>query len=143
MSKSVTTLDPPIGAGLMSVILGSVGLLLFFMPVLGVPLGAAGLVFGLIGVVLARWGGWTSLWWSIAGVALSGLALSISVAIAEAPAGFVPARSVPLDTQPVPDQPYIAPPARPEAAPARTGSMRQGLDFRLRRGNARRSGFVA
>ena len=66
---------PPIrllGMGLTSVILGSVGALLFFLPVLGIPLGAVGLVFGIVGLLLAILGGWTSLRWSVAGIVVSG-----------------------------------------------------------------------
>jgi hypothetical protein len=63
--------------------------------------------------VLALLGGWASLRWSVAGIALSGLALTVSFAIAQAPAGYLPSRVIPLDTQPVPDRLYVPPPARP------------------------------
>jgi hypothetical protein len=107
--------DPPLGLGLTSVVLGVVGLILFFLPILSIPLGGVGLVFGVAGFVLALMGGWSSLRWSVTGIVLSGLALAISLAIAQAPAGYLPSRAIPLDTQPVPDRPYVSPPARPGA----------------------------
>ncbi len=105
--------DPPLGLGPTSVALGVVGLLLLFLPVLSVPLGAIGLAFGLAGLLLALFGGWASLRWSIAGIALSGLALAIAVAIAEAAAGPLPSRPAPPETQAVAEHVYVPPPARP------------------------------
>ncbi len=113
MSKFVQMDEPPLGVGLTSVILGTVGVLLFALPILSIPLGAIGLLFGLSGFVLALLSGWTSLRWSVAGIAISALALGVSIAIAHAPAGYLPTRPAPLETQPVPDRPYIPPPARP------------------------------
>jgi hypothetical protein len=128
MSKSFQTVDPPLGMGLTSVILGTVGMLLFFLPILSIPLGGIGLVFGFSGLVLALVGGWTSLRWSIIGIAVSGLALAVSIAIAQAPAGYLPTRTVPLDTQPVPDRRYVPPPARPgNVADRQTSPLFQGL----------------
>jgi hypothetical protein len=113
MTTSPATQDPPLGIGLTSVVLGSVGLALFFLPVLGIPLGGLGLAFGTLGLATAFWCGWASLRWSIAGIAISALALAIGIAIADAPAGYLPTRSVPLDTQPVPSRPYVPPPEKP------------------------------
>jgi hypothetical protein len=113
MTKSVQTDDPPLGLGLTALILGAVGLILSFLPILSIPLDVAGLIFGLTSLLLALLGGWTSLRWSIVGVAVAGLALAVGIAIARAPAGYMPNRAVPLDTQPVPDRPYVPPPARP------------------------------
>jgi hypothetical protein len=113
MTEPPTMHDPPLGVGLTSVVLGSLGLALFFLPVLSIPLGGLGLTFGLVGLLLALVRGGTSLRWAIGGVVLSGLALSVSLAIAKAPTGFLPARIMPLDLQPLPERPYVAPPARP------------------------------
>ena len=114
MSKPLPTQDPPLGAGLASVVLGAVGTLLFFLPILSIPLGAVGLVFGLAGLVLAVRGGWAGLRWSIAGLVVSGAALAVGISIAEAPAGYLRSRTIPLNTQPVSVQPYVPPPARPD-----------------------------
>jgi hypothetical protein len=73
--------------GLTAAILGSVEVLLFFLPILGIPLGAVGLAFGIIGFLIGIFGRWTSLRWSDVGIVVSGLALGIGIAIALAPAG--------------------------------------------------------
>ncbi|MGA2257841.1 MAG: hypothetical protein ABSG53_24525 [Thermoguttaceae bacterium] len=107
--------DPPVGMGLTSVILGSMAALLFFLPVLGIPLGAMGLVFGIVGLLLALLGGWTSLRWSVVGILVSGLTLGIGIAIALAPAGLLPNPKGPSVRENAPAQPYVPPPARPGA----------------------------
>jgi hypothetical protein len=104
---------PPAGIGLTSVILGSVGGLLFFLPILGIPLGALGLAFGVAGLLAALLGRWTSLRWSVVGIVVSGLALGIGVAIAVAPAGYLRVPAAPAAGQNVLDRPYVPPPARP------------------------------
>ncbi len=106
--------DPPAGMGLTSVILGSVGALLFFLPILGIPLGAAGLAFGIAGLLMAILGRWTSLRWSVAGIAVSAIALGIGVLIALAPGGFLPNPKGPPIQQNAPTRLYVPPPARPE-----------------------------
>lgn len=118
MTVSRAMHDPPLGLGLMSVLLGSVGLLLAGLPVLGIPLAAVGLLVGLGGFLADLLHGRGALRWSVGGLVLSALALTLSVAIHEAPEGYLPARRIPLDTQPVPLRPYIPPPARPSAASA-------------------------
>jgi hypothetical protein len=113
MSQSPSTRDPSVAVGLTSVVLGTVGMLLFFLPIMGIPLGGIGAIFGLTGIVLAFRGGWSSLRWSIAGLVVSGAALGVGVAIAEAPTGYFRSRAIPLNAQPVAEQPYVPPPARP------------------------------
>jgi len=82
MTQPHLTQDPPIDMGLTSVILGSVSLVLFFLPVLGIPLGGVGLAFGSMGLVLALRNGGASFRWSLAGIALCGLALGVGITIA-------------------------------------------------------------
>jgi hypothetical protein len=113
MTTTSPSCDSPVGVGLASVILGSVGGLLFFLPVLGIPLGAVGLIFGIVGLMLALVGGWTSLRWSVAGILVSGLALGAGVVIGLSPPGYLPNPKGASSQQSVPDQPYIPPPARP------------------------------
>lgn len=124
MNKSLQPGELPLGMGLTSVVLGVVGMLLFFMPILGIPLGGVGLVFGLSGLVLTLLGGRASLRWPISGIALSGLALALGIAIAQAPAGYLPTQPVPLDTQSVPKRRYVPPPARPGSLPSPTTAGR-------------------
>ena len=107
--------DPPVGMGLTSVILGSVGTLLFFLPVLGVPLGIVGLTFGVTGFVIALLGGRTSLRWSVVGIIVSGLAVGIGAAIALAPAPYLPSPPTTSVEESAPIRAYVAPPARPGA----------------------------
>jgi hypothetical protein len=113
MADFPKTRIPPSGVGLTSMILGAVGLLLFFLPILSIPLSCLGFMFGLAGLLMAVYGGWASLRLSVAGIALSSLTLVLSVAIAQTAAGYL---SIPLRSaveQQVPDQPYVPPPARP------------------------------
>ena len=88
-------------------------MLLFFLPVLSIPLGGIGVIFALVAIVLALRGSWTSLRWALAGLVVSGTALTVGVAIAEAPAGYLRSQAIPLNSQPVPERPYVPPPARP------------------------------
>jgi hypothetical protein len=113
MSQTSPRGDAPLGVGLTSLVFGAVGVLLFFMPILGIPLAGIGVVFGLAGVALVLPRGWSSLRWPIAGLVVSGAALAVGLAIAEAPAGSSWSRTIPLDSQPVRETPYVSPPARP------------------------------
>ncbi len=45
---------PPVGWGMTSLVLGTVGLLLFFLPILGAPISGLGALIGLIGIGMAR-----------------------------------------------------------------------------------------
>jgi hypothetical protein len=105
--------SPLLGLGMSSLVLGMIGLLLFFLPILGIPISVCGLFFGLVGLGAVFFPTGTSLRWSLAGVAASALALAINIAIVYAPAGYLPGRKVPQMWQTVPDRPYVPPPAQP------------------------------
>ncbi len=105
--------NPLIGLGMTSLVLGTVGLLLFFLPVLGIPLSAIGLLCGVLRLFQPAESG-TTLRWGVGGVAVSCLALAVNVGVAFAPAGYLPGRKVPRPWQAVPDRPYVPPPARPQ-----------------------------
>jgi hypothetical protein len=96
------------------VILGAVGILLFFLPVLSIPVGAVGLAIGILGLLLGLLGNRTSLRWSVVGIVVSGLALGLAVLIALAPSGYLPSPKASPGWQGVPDWPYVPPPARNE-----------------------------
>jgi hypothetical protein len=104
--------DPPLGLGLTSLVLGTVGLLLFLLPVLGIPISAVGLAFGAVGMLVAVFGGPSSLRWSVAGIALCLVALSADIAIGVAPEGYFPQPRTGV-AEPASQRPYVAPPARP------------------------------
>lgn len=127
MNPYVHRSDPPLGIGLAAVIFGALGLFMFFLPILSIPLGVAGLMCGLCSVVPAWLRGWVTLRWSVAGLVLSGLAVAVGVAIARAPAGYLPVRTVPLDQRAVPERPFVSPPARP-FFDSRAHTPRQGLE---------------
>src|SRR5579859_6285592 len=102
--------------GVTSCVLGFIGLLLFFLPILGIPISLSGLAIGLIALVLAFFGPFSSMRWSLAGIAVSLLALGVNLAIDAAPAGYLPTRKVPKSWQTPPERPYVPPPARPGAS---------------------------
>jgi hypothetical protein len=98
--------------GMTSLVLGTIALVLAFLPVLGIPISALGLLCGVLGFVAVLLGGGATLRWSLAGVAVCSLALAVNLALAYAPADYLPGRSVPKPWQPVPDRPYVPPPGR-------------------------------
>jgi len=70
-------------------------------------------LFGLIGIVVSFSSGGVRLRWSLMGSAVSVLALSINIAIAYAPGGYLPEPFGRPLWQDVPDRPYVPPPAKP------------------------------
>jgi hypothetical protein len=67
--------------GLTSVVLGTVALLVFFMPILGLPLSAVGLALGLVGALAALRRPAAALRWPLAGVVICLTALALNAAI--------------------------------------------------------------
>jgi hypothetical protein len=92
-----------------SLVLGVIALVLFFLPILGIPLSAFGLLFGIVGFFLSLASSTTNLRWSLAGIATSALALAINLAIVYAPGGYTPMQGGNPAEQP-PGVPYVAPP---------------------------------
>jgi hypothetical protein len=111
MSRLTGLHAPLLGLGMSSVVLGLIGLLLGWMPVLGIPISACGLFFGLVGLVAAFFPSGAILRWSLAGVAVCSVALAVTVALAYAPAGYQNDPAVPPPWQRVPDRPSNPPPA--------------------------------
>jgi hypothetical protein len=103
-----------VGPGMTALVLGVIATLLCFMPILGIPISALGMLFGIVGAVMGLWTRGASLRWSLAGIAMTALALAVNIAILYAPAGYLPGRKVPQLWRPVPDRPYVSPPAPPE-----------------------------
>ena len=103
--------QPRLAFGVASFVLGMVGFMLFFLPILGVPISTLGLASGIIGCFLAGATARGSLRWSAAGLVLSCMALGISVAIAYAPRGYPQPPTGPANRS-VPDRLYVPPPAK-------------------------------
>src|SRR4051812_17566633 len=100
MSTFPETESRSLGVGLVAAVLGTIGLFLFFLPILGLPISAFGLGFGISGVAMTYRRGGVALRWSLAGMVLSALALGINVALSYSPAGYLPSRDVPRSWQP-------------------------------------------
>lgn len=102
---------PPLPLGMTSLVLGSIGLLFFFLPILGIPVSVFGMLFGIVGFFVVLLGSKARLRTNLIGIAVSSLALAINLAIAYSPAGYVPGREVPRSWQAPPQRPYVPPPA--------------------------------
>jgi len=103
-------LEPPrLAFGVSSFVLGMIGFLLFFLPILGAPISVVGLFAGLAGCLVAGATSRGSMRWSVGGVVLCLLALGINVAVAYAPRFATPPTGPP--SMSVPDSPYVPPPA--------------------------------
>jgi hypothetical protein len=112
MSDFAETYRPLTGLGMASLVLGTVALMLFFLPVLGIPISVLGLLFGLVGSGVALFRPRVSLRWGLGGIGMSALALLLNIGIVYAPAGYIPTGGQqPPPWQAVPDRPYVPPPA--------------------------------
>src|SRR6478672_2315837 len=78
---------PPVGLGLASVVLGAIGLMLFVLPILAIPISACGLVAGGIGVIAAKYSKLIDGRLALAGAGVCLLAIGVELAIAYAPSG--------------------------------------------------------
>ena len=113
MLKSPHAEIPPLALGMASIVLGTIGLALFLLPILGISLGACGLLLGTADLVFAAFGHRSRLRWALVGVVVSSVAVGTGLAIAFAPLGYEPSHAVPRPWQTPPDRPYVPPPARP------------------------------
>ncbi len=104
---------PPVSFGLVSLALGTIGLGLFFMPILGVAAAALGIVSGLAGVVAVRLGREESLRWALGGLCVSAYALALVWLLLFAPLVEEPIRSRPGASPMAPQSGFVPPPARP------------------------------
>ncbi len=76
MSDFAETYRPVTGLGMSSLVLGTVGLMLFFLPILGIPISVLGLACGLVGFGIALFRPRVSLRWGLGGIGMSALALA-------------------------------------------------------------------
>ncbi len=104
--------DTPLpGLGMASVCLGLIGLLLFFLPILGMPVSLCGFVAGVVGLVVALFTGGPSLRWSLGGIVVSAAAFGVGLVMYATPEGYVPASSKSQPWRTPNDRPFVAPPA--------------------------------
>ena len=103
---------PPMALGVTSLVLGVIASLLFFLPILGIPLSVCAVLIGVIGLIASAARPKVFLRWSLIGLAASCLALAINLAIVYAPVGYLRDQNVPRPWQSVPDRPSAPPPAR-------------------------------
>src|SRR5438477_10395417 len=80
---------PLVGWGMASLVLGTIGLILFVFPILGVPISAFGLLLGIVGVVYGWFRSGVEVRWSLGGMAVSALALAVNIAILYAPSEYL------------------------------------------------------
>jgi hypothetical protein len=113
---------PKIAFGTVSVVLGSIALGLFFMPILSIPIACAGLLASICKLIQARVvpasplsrTARNELRWAIIGCALCSAIVALGFVIAYAPLGETPGQSPPSAFWASPGSVYIAPPARPK-----------------------------
>jgi hypothetical protein len=103
---------PQPALGMTSFVLAVIALLLAFLPILGIPLSVCGVVIGAAAFITALFIGGSNLRWGLAGLAASGLALAVNLAIAFAPGSEVPSLTRPEPWQPTTDNAYVAPPSQ-------------------------------
>jgi hypothetical protein len=85
MNAPPTTSDARAIPGMISLVLGTIAFLLFLLPVLGIPISAFGVFFGLVATLLGVFTDRANLRWSLLGLAVSLLALFMILAISLAP----------------------------------------------------------
>jgi hypothetical protein len=100
----------PVGLGMTAVVLGVIGFIFVWFPVLGVPVSALGLIFGVIGLLVPRFRFGVTLRWTLLGVAVCAAALGAGVAINWARLGYL--------HDPNPPRLWQQPPDRPDTPPA-------------------------
>ncbi|HEY2415175.1 MAG TPA: hypothetical protein VGI40_23225 [Pirellulaceae bacterium] len=103
---------PPLGLGLASVVLGAIGLMLFVLPILAIPISACGLLAGICEIALAGFLKTIDSRLALAGAVVCALGISVELAIAYAPSGDWGQPADPSTPSPAMPRPYVAPPAR-------------------------------
>jgi hypothetical protein len=104
--------SPVPALGMTSLVLGVIALLLAFLPVLGIPLAGFGALLGVFGLLAGVVGATGSLRWTLAGLAISLLALGVNYAVHFAPQGYMARPTPPPIWRSPQDRPYVPPPAR-------------------------------
>jgi hypothetical protein len=106
--------EPRLAIGLLAFVLGIVGLLVSFMPIVGIPISSCGLLVGVIGLIAALVLGERNLRWTVVGSAISALALIINLSLNFAPERLVPTPKTRTALQAAPESRFAPPPALPK-----------------------------
>ena len=104
---------PAIEFGIASACLGAIALMLFFLPILSIPIAICGAIAGAGGVIRGTHGGALGLRWSLIGFSLCAGVFVLGVILSNAPSGEVPSYSPPIQAGGTVDRPYVPPPAAP------------------------------
>ena len=91
MARTPLPLIPPVSLGLTAATLGSIGFILFMLPVLAAPIAGCGVLLALIGIAEARFARKAEFRVALAGLTISCLALATAWAVGHASLGFEPA----------------------------------------------------
>jgi hypothetical protein len=110
MATSPHVRIPPVSWDVISVILAAIGLVMFLVPVLGIPVSCAGAVAGAIGLYTSRTGA-TGVRMSFAGLVIGVFAATIELTIMFGPINYLEEETVVPAVRPVPARPYVPPPA--------------------------------
>lgn len=102
---------PSIEWGMTATCLGAIALMLFFLPILSIPISSCGLAAGLGGVIRGLYRGKLGMRWSLIGSALSSAVLVLGIILVNAPVGETPSRAVPRQDWQSSDHPFVSPPA--------------------------------
>jgi hypothetical protein len=111
MASSPRVQIPPVSWDVAAVILAAIGLALFLVPILGIPVSCAGALAGAIGLYAAWTGRTSSIRLSLAGLLISVFAVTIELAIMFGPVSYLEEQTTAPVTSPVPGRPYVPPPA--------------------------------
>jgi hypothetical protein len=103
--------SPPLGLGLASVVLGAIGLMLFVLPIVAIPISVCGLAAGISGIALSGFLKNIDVRLAVAGAVVCTLAIGVEMAIAYAPSGDWGQPADPSTSSPAMPRPYVAPPA--------------------------------
>lgn len=104
---------PPRGPAVASMVLAVIGLALFLLPILSLPVSGLAVLAGLVGLVMAVWSGTATLRWAIAGLLLSLVALMLNLSIAYAPEHPIESSGRPTFWRQDLDAPRVPPPQAP------------------------------
>ena len=113
MLRSKDDTPPPVSLGLASLALGTIGLALFILPVLGVAIAALGLLVSLAGIARTALGRQDHLRWALGGLCVSAFAVSVGLVVALAPLAEESTRGAPGAGPPDAPRGFVPPPARP------------------------------